>query len=77
MLIATRGIVVVLFVLAFGAIAVEAQQPAINMITAEELKAKMARNEPVVVVDVRSPEGFASSTTTVVTNPVGRAPWPS
>jgi rhodanese-related sulfurtransferase len=54
-----------LFVLALGVIAVEAQQPAINMITAEELKSKMAKNEPVVIVDVRSPEGFANSTTTV------------
>ena len=65
MLIAKRSMVVVLFVLAFGVIAVEAQQPAINMITAEELKGKMAKNEPVVIVDVRSPEGFANSTTTV------------
>lgn len=65
MLIAKRCIVVVLCVLAFGVIALEAQQPAINLITAEELKAKMAKNEPVVIVDVRSPEGFANSTTTV------------
>ncbi|HSD48168.1 MAG TPA: rhodanese-like domain-containing protein, partial [Pyrinomonadaceae bacterium] len=32
---------------------------------AEELKAKMANNEPVTVVDVRSSEGFANSGTTV------------
>jgi rhodanese-related sulfurtransferase len=65
MLIAKRCILVVLFVLALGLMAVEAQQPAINLITAEELKSKMAKNEPVVIVDVRSPEGFANSTTTV------------
>lgn len=65
MLMAKQCIVVVLFVLAFGVIAVEAQQPAINLITAEELKSKLAKNEPVVIVDVRSPEGFANSTTTV------------
>jgi rhodanese-related sulfurtransferase len=65
MLIAKRCILVVLFVLALCVMAVEAQQPAINLITAEELKSKMAKNEPVVIVDVRSPEGFANSTTTV------------
>jgi rhodanese-related sulfurtransferase len=45
---------------------IQAQQaPAVNMITAEELKSKMTSNAPVVIVDVRSPEGFANSTTTV------------
>jgi len=51
-------------VLAF-AVAVQAQQPAVNMITAEELKTKLANNEQVTVIDVRSSEGFANSTTTV------------
>jgi rhodanese-related sulfurtransferase len=60
-----RSIVVLLTVLVLGAIAVQAQQPAINMITAEELKTKMTNNQPVVIVDVRSAEGFANSTTTV------------
>ena len=60
-----RYIVILLTVLAVSAIAGQAQQPAINMITAEELKTKMANNQPVVVVDVRSSEGFANSTTTV------------
>lgn len=47
-------------------IAAQAQQTgAVNMITAEELKAKMANNEQVTVIDVRSGEGFANSTTTV------------
>ena len=54
-----------LLVLVLGVIVIQAQQPAINMITAEELKAKMANNEPVVVIDVRSSEGFANSSTTV------------
>ena len=45
---------------------VQAQQPvAVNMITAEELKAKLANNEQVMVIDVRSSEGFASSSTTL------------
>ncbi|HEY8410875.1 MAG TPA: rhodanese-like domain-containing protein [Pyrinomonadaceae bacterium] len=60
-----RSIVVLLTVLVLGAIAGQAQQPAINMITAEELKTKMTNNQPVVIVDVRSAEGFANSTTTV------------
>jgi len=62
---AKQCIVVVLFVLAFGATAAHGQQPAVNMITAEELKSKMASKQPVLVVDVRSPEGFANSATTV------------
>jgi rhodanese-related sulfurtransferase len=41
------------------------QAPGVTMITAEELKAKMANNESVTVVDVRSAEGFANSGTTV------------
>jgi len=62
---AKRCIVVVLFVLAFGMITVHAQEPTVNMITAEELKTKLASNQPVLIVDVRSAEGFAASTTTV------------
>ena len=41
------------------------QAPSVSMITAEELKAKLAKNEPVTVLDVRSSEGFANSGTTV------------
>jgi rhodanese-related sulfurtransferase len=65
MLTGKRCIVVLLFVLACGVIAVQAQQPAVNLITAEELKAKLANNQAVLIVDVRSSEGFANSTTTV------------
>ncbi|HEX5889688.1 MAG TPA: rhodanese-like domain-containing protein [Pyrinomonadaceae bacterium] len=54
----------VLVVVAF-ALAVQAQQPAVSTITAEELKTKMANNEQVTVIDVRSSEGFAGSSTTV------------
>lgn len=53
-----------ILVLAFAA-AVHAQQPAVSTITAEELKTKMANNEQVTVIDVRSSEGFAGSSTTV------------
>jgi rhodanese-related sulfurtransferase len=62
---AQRCMVVVLFVLASGVIAVHAQQPVVKMITAEELKTKLASNQPVLIVDVRSAESFAASTTAV------------
>jgi len=68
MLTSKRCIVVVLCVMAFGVVAGQAQQPAINLITAEELKTKLTNNEPVVIVDVRSAEGFANSATTVSTS---------
>ena len=57
----------ILVVLLSSAMVAQAQQPAppVSMITADELKAKMARNDPVTVIDVRSSEGFASSTITV------------
>jgi hypothetical protein len=59
-------IVSILVVVVAAVMTVQAQQPApVNMITAEELKAKMTRNEPVTIIDVRSAEGFANSSTTV------------
>jgi rhodanese-related sulfurtransferase len=58
------GFISICFALAFVAV-VQAQQPAVNMITAEELKTKIANNEQVTVIDVRSSEGFANSTTTL------------
>ena len=55
-----------LFILVLSVITVQAQTPAaVDMITAEELKAKLASNEPVVIIDVRSPQGYAASTTTI------------
>jgi rhodanese-related sulfurtransferase len=39
--------------------------PEIAMITAEELKAKLANNEPVTIIDVRSSEGYAASNSTI------------
>src|SRR6476620_5887761 len=48
------------------AAAAQAQQPLpVSMITADELKTKLANNEAVTVIDVRSSEGFANSSTTV------------
>src|ERR1051325_9732159 len=37
----------------------------VEMISADELKAKVTSNNPVTIIDVRSAEGFAASTTTV------------
>jgi hydroxyacylglutathione hydrolase len=62
-----RSLKLVSFVLVLTLVAVaQAQQPVpVNMITAEELKTKLANNEPVVVIDVRGSEGFANSATTL------------
>ena len=55
-----------LVVLALSVVTVQAQTPAaVDMITAEELKAKLAGNEPITIIDVRSPQGYAASTTTI------------
>ncbi|HKS09716.1 MAG TPA: rhodanese-like domain-containing protein [Pyrinomonadaceae bacterium] len=54
-----------LIVVLVSAVVVQAQQAAVNTITAEELKTKMTKNEQVTVIDVRSSEGFANSSTTV------------
>ena len=44
----------------------QAQQvPAVAFITAEELKAKMAGNQPLTIIDVRSSEGYANSNSTI------------
>ena len=59
-------LILVLLVVGLAVVTAQAQQaPGVSMITAEELKAKMANNESVTVVDVRSAEGFANSSTTV------------
>src|SRR4026208_2083371 len=39
--------------------------PNVEMISADELKAKVTNNHPVTIIDVRSSEGYASATTTV------------
>lgn len=59
------GVLVWLAVVLASAVAASAQQPAVNMITADELKTKITNNEQVTVIDVRSSEGFANSATTV------------
>jgi len=62
-----RHSILALIVIGLTAIAAQAQTaaPAVEMISAEELKAKVANNHPVMIIDVRSSEGYAASTTTV------------
>ncbi len=57
--------ILALIVVGFMVIAAHAQTPAVETITAEELKAKLASNHPVTIIDVRSSEGYAASSTTV------------
>ena len=55
-----------LILVGLTAIAAQAQTtPAVQMITAEDLKAKVSGNEPVTIIDVRSSEGYAKSANTV------------
>lgn len=55
-----------LILMSFTAIAAQAQDPpAVQMISAEELKSKVTSNQPVMIIDVRSSQGYASSNNTV------------
>ena len=60
-----RQLLCVLFVSGLAVVATQAQTPAVETITAEELKSKLAGNQPVMIIDVRSPQGYAASTTTI------------
>ena len=60
-----RYLLCVLFVAGVSVVTTQAQTPAVETITAEELKAKLAGNQPVTIIDVRSPQGYAASTTTI------------
>jgi len=59
--------ILALIVVGLTAIAAHAQNaaPAVEMISADELKAKVTSNQPVTIIDVRSSEGYAAATTTV------------
>lgn len=49
-------------------ISVQAQTPAtadVTMITADQLKAKLAGNQPVTIIDVRGSQSFAAATQTI------------
>jgi rhodanese-related sulfurtransferase len=61
-----RYLLFVLIFVGLSVVTVQAQAPpAVDTITAEELKIKLAGNQPVTIIDVRSPQGYAASTTTI------------
>ena len=58
--------ILAMIVVGLSAIAARAQNaPAVQMITAEELKTKVTSSQPVTIIDVRSSEGYANSNSTV------------
>jgi len=58
--------ILALIVIGLTAFAARAQtDPAVQMISAEELKTKVAGNKPITIIDVRSSEGYANSNKTV------------
>src|SRR5215211_598795 len=58
--------ILALTVIVLTAVAAQVQTaPAVDMISADELKTKVTSNQPVTIIDVRSSEGFAASSTTV------------
>ena len=58
--------ILALVVIAITAIAARAQtNPAVQMISAEELKTKVAANQPITLIDVRSSQGYANSSNTM------------
>jgi len=51
--------------LGLSALTIQAQTPAVDMISADELKAKLAGNQNVTIIDVRSSEAYATATQTI------------
>ena len=60
-----RHLLILCIVAFLSVVTVQAQTPAVETITAEQLKEKLAGNQPVTIIDVRSPQGYAASTTTI------------
>jgi rhodanese-related sulfurtransferase len=60
-----RRMVILTFIIVTSSTFIHAQTSTIEMITAEELKAKVSGNHPVTIIDVRSSEGYAGSSTTI------------
>ena len=58
--------ILALVVIGLAAIAAQAQaDPAVQMISAEDLKARVAANQPITLIDVRSSQGYANSNNTM------------
>lgn len=61
-----KHLILALVVVGLTAIAAQAQDaPNVAMISADELKTKVTSNHPVTIIDVRSSEGYAASSTTI------------
>ena len=61
-----QRMIILAFILVVSATFTHAQAAAnVAMISADELKAKVTGNQAVTIIDVRSSEGYAASTTTV------------
>ena len=61
-----RYFLFVLIIVGLSALTVQAQTPPpVQMISADELKAKLAGNQPVMIIDVRGAESFAAATHTI------------
>ena len=61
-----RPMIILAFIIVMSSMSTYAQDaPAVEMISADELKAKVTSNQPVTIIDVRSSEGYAASSTTV------------
>jgi rhodanese-related sulfurtransferase len=61
-----RKHLLLLFIVAgLSALTIQAQTPAVEMISADELKAKLAGNQQVTIIDVRGSEAYATATQTI------------
>ena len=52
-------------VVALSALTIQAQTPAVDMISADELKAKLNDNQPVTIIDVRGAEAYSAASTMI------------
>lgn len=60
-----RYLLLVLSVAGLLTLTIQAQTPAVDRISVEELKAKLAGNQPVTIIDVRGSESYAASSNTI------------
>ena len=61
-----KHLILALILVGFSAVAVRAQNAAsVSTITPEELKTRISNNAPVTIIDVRSSEGYANSSSQV------------
>ena len=61
-----RYLLFAFIVVGLSVVTINAQTaPAVDMISAEELKAKLSDNQPVTIIDVRSSESYAAASNTI------------